>query len=112
RAHPWPMELTAALATVVAVTLAIRAFRQHRVRVVATLCALLATGATALFASVVHVGSYQLPPPPRELAVGTAAPDFTLPDQTGHPVALASLRGHPTLLAFYRAFWLPFCHSN
>jgi peroxiredoxin Q/BCP len=35
------------------------------------------------------------------LPVGTSAPDFTLPDQDGKPVALASLRGKNVVLVFY-----------
>ncbi len=35
------------------------------------------------------------------LTVGTPAPDFTLPDQDGKPVALASLRGKNVVLVFY-----------
>ena len=32
---------------------------------------------------------------------GDIAPDFTLPDQDGLPVALAALRGKPVVLSFY-----------
>jgi peroxiredoxin Q/BCP len=35
------------------------------------------------------------------LAVGTKAPEFTLPDQDGNQVALASLRGKNVVLVFY-----------
>ena len=37
------------------------------------------------------------------LAVGTPAPDFTLPDQDGNQVSLASLRGKNVVLVFYPA---------
>jgi peroxiredoxin len=38
--------------------------------------------------------------------VGTPAPDFTLPNVTGHPVSLAALRAHgPVVLSFYRGRW-------
>lgn len=36
-----------------------------------------------------------------ELAVGQEAPDFTLPDETNHPVHLADLRGQTAVLMFY-----------
>jgi peroxiredoxin Q/BCP len=32
---------------------------------------------------------------------GEPAPDFTLPDQDGHPVSLADLKGQPVVLYFY-----------
>jgi peroxiredoxin Q/BCP len=35
------------------------------------------------------------------LAVGTPAPDFTLPDHDGKPVSLAALRGKNVVLVFY-----------
>src|ERR1700722_8654971 len=35
------------------------------------------------------------------LAVGTQAPDFTLPDDKGNPVSLKSLRGKNVVLVFY-----------
>jgi len=35
------------------------------------------------------------------LAIGDAAPDFTLPDQDGNPVSLSSLRGQRVVIYFY-----------
>ena len=37
------------------------------------------------------------------LGVGATAPDFTLPDQDGNPMALRDLRGRKTILYFYPA---------
>jgi thioredoxin-dependent peroxiredoxin len=37
------------------------------------------------------------------LAVGTAAPDFSLRDESGETVALSKLRGHNVVLVFYPA---------
>ncbi len=105
RDNPWPMEVVAGTATLVALGFLVQAYRQRRVRAVATVCAVLSTASTALFLMIVHVSSYRLPAPPVELAVGAPAPEFTLPDQAGRPVALASLHDHPTLLVFYRGFW-------
>lgn len=38
-------------------------------------------------------------------ALGTLAPDFVLPDESGTPVQLSALRGTPVLLVFYRGHW-------
>jgi hypothetical protein len=107
RDHPWPMELASVAATAATIALAVRAWPRvrARVRAVAALSAAIAVLATGGFLYYVHVISYQLPPPPRELAVGTPAPDFTLPDEADHRVTLSQFRGHATLLVFYRGFW-------
>jgi hypothetical protein len=105
RDNPWPMELVAVIATAAVVLIAIRAYREKRVRAVATVSAALATLSTAGFLLLVHVATSQLPPATNELALGTPAPDFTLPDEAGRPVSLASLRGQPTLIVFYRGAW-------
>ena len=39
------------------------------------------------------------------VAVGDTAPDFTLLDRTGEPVALSELRGRKVVLVFYRGHW-------
>ena len=56
-----------------------------------------------LFAAMLYV----LPVVPRASgpAIGAAAPDFALPDQSGRIVRLADLRGAPVLLVFYRGHW-------
>jgi hypothetical protein len=38
-------------------------------------------------------------------AIGTAAPDFALADQTGKIVRLTDFHGAPLLLVFYRGHW-------
>lgn len=47
----------------------------------------------------------------RVLREGEFAPDFALPDATGHEVALSDLlsRG-PVIVSFYRGQWCPFCN--
>jgi hypothetical protein len=105
REHPWPMEAASVAATAVTIALAVRAWRRARARTIAALSAAVAVLATAGFLYYVHVFSYRLPPPPRELAIGTLAPDFTLPDEADHFVTLSQHRGHATLLVFYRGFW-------
>ena len=45
------------------------------------------------------------------LKVGDKAPDFTLPDQLGEKVVLSEeLADGPTVLAFYRGKWWPYCN--
>ncbi|MFI5287358.1 MAG: peroxiredoxin-like family protein [Candidatus Dormibacteria bacterium] len=45
------------------------------------------------------------------LAVGTPAPNFSLPDALGQPVTLSELlaRG-PAVVTFYRGEWCPYCN--
>jgi thioredoxin-dependent peroxiredoxin len=43
------------------------------------------------------------------LAPGDPAPDFTLPDADGHPVALSSFRGQRVIVYFYPAAMTPGC---
>jgi thioredoxin-dependent peroxiredoxin len=43
---------------------------------------------------------------------GDIAPDFTLPDQDGQPVALAALRGKPVVLYFYPKADTPGCTTQ
>ena len=35
------------------------------------------------------------------LPIGTKAPDFSLPDESGHMVSLTALRGKSVVLVFY-----------
>lgn len=42
-----------------------------------------------------------VPKPPAVPAVGTMAPDFSLPDDTGTMRALSNLKGQTLLIAFY-----------
>ena len=105
RDHPWPIELVAIGATAASLAFAVLAYRQRHARIASSVAAGLGLFATAGFVLFVHRASYELPPAPAELSIGSAAPDFTLPDEAGHPVTLSSLRGKPTLLVFYRGFW-------
>ena len=49
---------------------------------------------------------------PVRLEPGTPAPDFTLPDQDGTPVSLASLRGKRVVLFFYPRAMTPGCTTE
>jgi peroxiredoxin len=53
-----------------------------------------------------------LPAPPREIPVGAPLPSLTLTDDHGERVTLASLRGAPTVLLFFRATSCPVCRSQ
>jgi peroxiredoxin len=45
--------------------------------------------------------------------VSERAPDFTLPDATGHPVSLQVLRAQGSVvLSFYRGRWWPYCSAE
>ena len=45
------------------------------------------------------------------VGVGDAAPDFTLPDAQGKPVALSGLlQQGPAVVTFYRGGWCPYCN--
>jgi peroxiredoxin Q/BCP len=46
------------------------------------------------------------------LQTGTQAPDFTLPDQDGEPVALSDLRGRAVVLYFYPKADTPGCTTQ
>jgi peroxiredoxin len=47
----------------------------------------------------------------RALSVGDRAPDFTLCNALGRPVALSNLlRRGPLIISFYRGNWCPFCN--
>ena len=43
---------------------------------------------------------------------GSAAPDFTLPDQDGQKISLAGLRGQTVVLVFYPADFSPVCSDQ
>jgi len=48
----------------------------------------------------------RVPSMPSAFVVGQPAPEFTLPDATGHAVSLADYRGRkPVVLVFYRGSW-------
>ena len=59
----------------------------------------------SLLFSILAVAQQVLPSPQIASAVGKPAPNFTLQDQHGRTVRLASLRGRRVLLIFYRGYW-------
>jgi len=82
--------------------LATRRSHGRGVRAVAVICVLLPIAFVGLF--------FELAKLPRvaesTLATTSQAPEFTLPDHTGEPVALSALRRtSAVLLVFYRGHW-------
>ena len=63
----------------------------------------LAVGAGALFLLLQVIGKQSRGAP--AVAVGGPILDFTAPDADGRPFQLASLRGRPYLLKFFRGHW-------
>ena len=49
---------------------------------------------------------------PVRLEAGSLAPDFTLPDQSGHPFTLSSTRGSKTIVYFYGEAGTPACTAQ
>ena len=89
----------------------VKAFRRpehYRGRVFGSVLMLLSVAGAAFFCLGLLYFARQLPASPGAPRIGQKAPDFTLPDQDGKPVALAELVAPPskaTLLIFYRGHW-------
>ena len=67
---------------------------------------------SALLATTVlatALSAQQFAPPKTNLKVGDEAPDFTLPDADGKPVALSDYRGRSVVVYFYPAAGTPGC---
>ena len=87
-----------------------RAFRkpaEYRGRIFGTALALLALVGVSFFCYGLLYVARQLPASAAAPRVGSKAPDFTLSDPDGKPVALADLLAGSkgALLIFYRGFW-------
>ena len=53
-----------------------------------------------------HFVAMRVPVTHSAFVVGQPAPDFSLPDASGHAVRLADYRGQkPVVLVFYRGYW-------
>ena len=103
----------------VGVTRAFRKPRIYRGRIFGTALAVLAVVGTGLFCWGTIYKARQLPTSAAAPRVGQKAPDFTLSDQDGKPVALTDLlsqssspttqpsgaRSGGALLIFYRGYW-------
>jgi len=88
-----------------------RAFRQpetYRGRIAGPILGVLSLAVVGFFLFATLVATRQLPSAAGAPQVGSKAPDFTLPDKDGRPVALHELVGPPNswaVLIFYRGYW-------
>jgi hypothetical protein len=115
RDFPWVNLLMCAAGLALLMAGVVRAYRRkevYRGRVVGPILALLGALAVAFFCWGILVVARQLPASAAAPHVGQKAPNFTLPDQDGKPVSLASLlapqpgaRSGGALLIFYRGHW-------
>ena len=116
RDFPWVNLLLFAVALVLVVIGARRAFTPGRRRVAKIGASVLATLSVCLvvfFCYIAFVMSRELPGSNNAPQIGQKAPDFTLPDTNGQPVALSELLTTPlngtppkgVLLVFYRGHW-------
>jgi len=79
--------------------------QRFRGRVVAALLGALNLTLATTFCIYLFILTNNLPVAANAPAVGTRAPVFTLPDETGRATQLVSQPGRKTLLVFYRGFW-------
>ena len=110
RDFPWANLLILLAGALVLGSGLVRAFRQREIyegRVVGSILAALSLFAGIFFAFAALYFVRQIPPAKGAPHVGQRAPDFTLPDQDGKPIALADLASsnRAVLLIFYRGHW-------
>jgi AhpC/TSA family len=114
RDFPWANFLLFSIGGILLVVGLARAFgkpKLYRGKVFGTILTVLSVLVFALFSYIVFYELKQLPASAEAPRVGQKAPEFTLPDQNGKPVALADLilspAGKPggAVLIFYRGFW-------
>jgi hypothetical protein len=100
RNHPEGYVVTAAIATVLA------GLAWHRSRRWPSWLALGFSTLVLLLTGWFNFVGARVPDTPVAVRVGEPAPDFTLPDALGRPVALADYRGKKAVvLVFYRGYW-------
>jgi AhpC/TSA family len=109
RDFPWANLSLFAVGGIVLIAGLVRAFGKpqlYRGKVFGTIFAVLGIAMFALFAYAIFYEVWQLPASSGAPHVGQKAPDFTLPDQNGKPIALADLISkNGAVLIFYRGHW-------
>ena len=109
RDFPWANLLLFALGGILLVLGLVRAYgreRLYRGKILGPVLAFLALFTFALFAYEIFYVLRQVPLSAQAPRVGEKAPAFTLPDQTGKPIALDDLLlPNGAVLIFYRGHW-------
>ena len=87
-----------------------RAFEQperYRGKISGPILSTLSMTLIGLFCYLVLAGTKDLPAKNLALQAGQQAPDFTLPDADGKPVALSGIlqKNRAAVLIFYRGYW-------
>lgn len=109
RDFPWANLLLFAGGGILLVAGLVRAFGKpqlYRGKVFGVVLTVLSLLVFGLFAYGLFYVARQMPASPSAPHVGQKAPDFTLPDQNGKPVALTDLISpNGAVLIFYRGHW-------
>jgi hypothetical protein len=110
RDFPWANLSLFAIGGILLVLGLVRAFgnpRVYRGKIVGPIFMILSLLAFSFFAYALFYVVRQMPASTGAPRIGQRAPDFTLPDQNGKPVALADLLSNSSgaLLIFYRGHW-------
>ena len=126
RDFPWANLLLLAIALALIAVGLRRAFGRpeaYRGKISGSILAVLGVFVTGFFLYVVFIMARQVPASAGSPKVGAVAPEFTIPDSLGHPVALSALLDSPfrtndwpseapgggktngLVLTFYRGYW-------
>lgn len=106
--RPWP-QAALGLVMIGAIVVFARRCTEARERRIAFSAA--ALGAISI-ASLSGVASATYALPPSELPTGKRLPDFSLRDETGRTVTLASSSGSPAVLIFFRGAFCAYCRKE